>query len=32
MVTSVALDGMAPVFEQILKAQIRGRTVVEVGA
>ncbi len=32
MVTSVALDGMAPVFEQILNAQFRGRAVVELGA
>jgi putative YhdH/YhfP family quinone oxidoreductase len=32
MVTSVELDGMAPVFDQILKAQFRGRAVVKVGA
>jgi acrylyl-CoA reductase (NADPH) len=32
MVTNVELDGMAPVFEQILKAQFRGRAVVKVGA
>ena len=31
MVTSVELDGMAPVFEQILKSQFRGRTVVRIG-
>jgi acrylyl-CoA reductase (NADPH) len=32
MVTNVELDSMAPVFDQILKAQFRGRTVVRVGA
>ena len=31
MVTTVGLDGMGPVFERILKAQYRGRTVVRVG-
>jgi putative YhdH/YhfP family quinone oxidoreductase len=30
MVTSVELDSMAPVFDQILKAQFRGRAVVNV--
>jgi putative YhdH/YhfP family quinone oxidoreductase len=31
MVTTVGLDGMGPVFDKILKAQYRGRTVVKVG-
>jgi len=31
MVTTVTLDGMAPVFDRILKAQFRGRTVVKIG-
>lgn len=31
MVTTVELDGMAPVFEKILKAQFRGRAVVTIG-
>lgn len=30
MVTTVSLDGMGPVFDKILKAQYRGRTVVKV--
>jgi alcohol dehydrogenase len=32
MVTTVDLAGMQPVFEKILKAQFRGRTVVKIGA
>ena len=32
MVTTVELDGMGPVFDRILKAQSRGRTVVKVAA
>jgi putative YhdH/YhfP family quinone oxidoreductase len=32
MVTTVDLSGMQPVFEKILKAQFRGRTVVRIGA
>jgi alcohol dehydrogenase len=32
MVTTVDLDGMQPVFDKILKAQVRGRTVVRIGA
>lgn len=32
VVTTVDLDGMAPVFDKILKAQFRGRTVVKLGA
>ena len=32
MVTTVGLVGMQPVFEKILKAQFRGRTVVKIGA
>lgn len=31
MVTTVELEGLTPVFERILKSQIRGRTVVKVG-
>ena len=31
-VTTVGLDGMASVFEKILKAQYRGRTVVELAS
>jgi acrylyl-CoA reductase (NADPH) len=31
MVTTVELDGLTPVFERILKSQMRGRTVVKVG-
>ncbi len=30
MITSVALDGMGPIFEKILKSQMRGRTVVKL--
>jgi alcohol dehydrogenase len=32
MVTTVDLSGMTPVFEKIIKAQFRGRTVVKIGA
>jgi putative YhdH/YhfP family quinone oxidoreductase len=32
MVTTVELDGLTPVFERILKSQMRGRTVVKVGS
>jgi putative YhdH/YhfP family quinone oxidoreductase len=32
MVTTVELSGMTPVFEKIIKAQFRGRTVVKIGA
>jgi putative YhdH/YhfP family quinone oxidoreductase len=32
MVTTVELDGLTPVFERILKSQMRGRTVVKVQA
>ena len=31
-VATVELDGLTPVFERILKSQVRGRTVVKVGA
>jgi acrylyl-CoA reductase (NADPH) len=31
VVTTVELDGLTPVFERILKSQMRGRTVVKVG-
>jgi hypothetical protein len=30
MVTTVDLESLTPVFERILKSQIRGRTVVKV--
>jgi alcohol dehydrogenase len=32
MVTTVDMAGMQPVFEKILKAQFRGRTVVKIGS